>query len=170
MPEKKTATKKPAAKKTVEPKAASAKSSVEPKEVKAVKKVVSANTFVAKMGKRKSASASVRMFAKGTGQITVNGKKFDEYFDTSYQKKAVEQSIKQAGLKDLDFMVIVRGGGKTGQAEAVRLGITKALVELNAELRPSMKSKGWLKRDPRIKERKKPGLKKARRAPQWSKR
>jgi small subunit ribosomal protein S9 len=163
MVEKKTATtKEKTAKKTV-------KTEKVEKAVKADKKAITADKFVAKMGKRKRASASVRM-TKGTGIITVNGQDFNEYFDTSYQKKAVEQPIKQAGLKDLDYSIIVRGGGKTGQAEAIRLGITKTLIELNPELRPSLKAKGWIKRDPRVKERKKPGLKRARRAPQWSKR
>ena len=102
--------------------------------------------------------------------ITVNGQPFEKYFDTSYQKKAVEQPIKQTGIKDMDFTVLAKGGGKNGQAEAARLGIARALIKFDLGLRPSLKAKGWLTRDPRVKERKKPGLKKARRAPQWSKR
>jgi len=159
-----------AEKKTTTTKDKAVKADKAEKTVKTVKKVASTNKFVAQMGKRKCASASVRMFEKGSGAITVNGMAFSDYFNTSYQKKAVEQPIKQAGLKNLDFTVLVKGGGKTGQAEAVRLGIARILIKVNPELRPSLKAKGWLKRDPRIKERKKPGLKRARRAPQWSKR
>lgn len=165
MAEKKTTTKKtPVAKKAT-------------KETKAVKTVgdvkpakKTANLYVAQMGKRKNASASVRMIRKGSGLITVNGQPMEAYFDNAYQKKVVEQPVKQVGIKDVDFSILVKGGGKNGQADAARLAITKILVNENPELRPALKAKGWLKRDPRIKERKKPGLKRARRAPQWSKR
>ncbi len=181
MPEKKTATKAKTVKKPVAKTVKAVKAPVKAvkavkvakpiKEVKApVKKAPVALTYIAQIGKRKNATASVRMFLKGSGVITVNGQPFEKYFDTSYQKKAVEQPIKQTGIKDMDFTVLAKGGGKNGQAEAARLGIARALIKFDLGLRPSLKAKGWLTRDPRVKERKKPGLKKARRAPQWSKR
>lgn len=169
MVEKKTTTKektvkKPAVAKTV-------KITKTAKAVKAEKPVKkSANQYIAQMGKRKNATASVRMFAKGKGLITVNGQPLERYFDNAYQKKVVEQPIKQVGIKDADFTILAKGGGKNGQADAVRLAITKILIKQDSALRPILKAKGWLKRDPRVKERKKPGLKRARRAPQWSKR
>lgn len=121
------------------------------------------------VGRRKSASARVRI-AKGEGKITVNGKDFKEYFTVNLQQVVLE-SLKAVGKeKDLDFSVKVAGGGSKGQADAVRHGISRALVKWNEEFRKTLKSQGYLKRDARVKERKKPGLKKARRAPQWSKR
>jgi small subunit ribosomal protein S9 len=178
MPEKKTMTikekaaKKPAVKKAPAVKKTAAAKKADKAEVadKPLKKAPAAGSFVAAMGKRKNATASVRMFAKGDGAIMVNGLAFDKYFDTASQVRVVESPVKQVGLKDLSFTVLVKGGGKNGQADAVRLGIAKALIKFNPELRPSLKAKGWLTRDPRVKERKKPGLKRARRAPQWSKR
>jgi len=125
--------------------------------------------FTAALGKRKNASASARAVV-GNGTITVNGKKLEEYFNTATQIRIAQDALKQVGDKKLDFSILVKGGGKNGQAEAARLAIAKCLVALEADLRPVLKAKGWLKRDPRIKERKKPGLKRARRAPQWSKR
>jgi small subunit ribosomal protein S9 len=126
--------------------------------------------FVPAMGKRKTASASIRMRQNGTGQIIINGKSLNEYFPTAYQRKVVEQPLKQTVLQNMDFSILVKGGGKTGQADACRLGIAKLLIKLDPELRPAMRAKGWVTRDSRKKERKKPGLKRARRAPQWSKR
>ena len=149
--------KKPAVKKEV---------TAEPKE----KKTVGGDKYIATIGKRKSASAQVRLTIKGSGRFVVNNMPAEKYFDTAAQRKTIELPLKQVGLKDTDVSVVVFGGGKNGQAEAIRLGVSRALLVFNPELRPSLKAKGWLKRDPRIKERKKPGLKKARRAPQWSKR
>jgi small subunit ribosomal protein S9 len=125
---------------------------------KTPKKTVAA-VCIAQMGKRKNATASVRLTAKGSGVITVNGQPMEKYFDSGYQRKSVESPLKQVGLKDFTITILAKGGGNNGQADAARLGITKALVKLNAELRPSLKARGWLTRDPRIKERKKPGLK-----------
>lgn len=126
--------------------------------------------YTATTGKRKTAVARVRLYKKGSGLMMVNGQKFSEYFSVDCAGIA-KQSLKLAGLsKDVDCSVVVSGGGKNGQAEAIRHGIAKALIEENAELRPTMKAKGFTTRDARIKERKKPGLKKARKAPQWSKR
>ena len=126
--------------------------------------------FIATMGKRKSASASVRLYKTGEGKIVVNGMDIAKYF-TVEQTVLATSALRVTGLgKDMDVSVVVRGGGKTGQADAVKLGISKALIEMNAELKPALKAKDMTTRDSRIKERKKPGLKRARRAPQWSKR
>ncbi|PJB16531.1 30S ribosomal protein S9, partial [Candidatus Falkowbacteria bacterium CG_4_9_14_3_um_filter_38_19] len=101
----------------------------------------------------------------------VNGLKLDQYFCQDELSLIVYQPLKLTGLiKDLNISAIVSGGGKKSQAEAIRHGISRALESLDQKLRPVLKSKGWLTRDARKKERKKPGLKKARRAPQWSKR
>jgi len=126
--------------------------------------------FISAIGRRKTATASVRLYEKGIGAIIVNGRKASEYFPQN-NLTVVNQPLKLAGLnKDVNLSVVVTGGGKSGQAEAVRHGITMALLKFNKELRPTMKAKGLVTRDARKKERKKPGLKKARRAPQWSKR
>lgn len=122
-------------------------------------------------GKRKTAVAKVRLYPNGKGQITINGMPIKEYFVSDSQFTAVYAPLKLAGLeKTVDLSVLLFGGGIIGQAEALRHGISKALVEYKAELRPTLKKEGFLTRDPRMKERKKPGLKRARRAPQWAKR
>lgn len=122
------------------------------------------------VGRRKRASARVRV-DKGSGVIVVNGKKMQEYFPYFEQQEVVMAPLKAlAKDKDLDFSVKVAGGGSKGQAIAVQLGIARALLKWNEDFKKTLKSLGFLTRDPRIKERKKPGLKKARRAPQWSKR
>ena len=123
------------------------------------------------VGRRKQASARVRLTPGGKGEIIVNEKPYDQYFTIFELRKAVIDPLKTAGKdKFFDVSVKVAGGGPRGQAEAVRHGIARALVKWNEEFRKSLKSEGFLRRDPRSKERKKPGLKKARRAPQWSKR
>jgi small subunit ribosomal protein S9 len=102
--------------------------------------------------------------------IIVNNKKLEDYFDAN-GAALIKQPLKlTSSIKDNNFYIQVKGGGKIGQAEAVRYAICKTLLETEEALRPSLKAKGWLTRDARKKERKKPGLKKARRAPQWSKR
>lgn len=126
--------------------------------------------YVEEMGKRKSASARVRMFKSGEGLIIVNGKKIEEYFTPTLINLATTALKLTGQIKELNFSVVVNGGGTHGQAEAIRHGIAKTLIALDANLRPSIKAKGLLTRDARIKERKKPGLKKARKAPQWAKR
>ena len=127
--------------------------------------------FISAVGKRKTAAAQVRLYKGGTGAILANQQKLSQYFPDSFLRNIIYQPLKLTGhLKDLDFSIVVKGGGKKGQAEAVRHGIANSLIQLDKELRPAIKSKGWLTRDARKKERKKPGLKKARRAPQWSKR
>ncbi len=122
------------------------------------------------VGRRKCAGARVRV-DKGTGKIIINGKPFAEYFPYFELRDIVMAPLKAlAKEKDLDFSVKVAGGGKKGQAVAVQLGIARALMLWNEDFKKTLKTLGFLTRDARVKERKKPGLKKARRAPQWSKR
>jgi len=123
------------------------------------------------VGRRKRAIAQTRLYKSGSGEIVINGKKIDQYFKEEELQAIVWQPLKLTGQNSqLNISIQVSGGGRKGQAEASRHGITRALLELNGELRPSLKAKGLVTRDAREKERKKPGLKKARRAPQWSKR
>ena len=126
--------------------------------------------YIVANGKRKTSTARVRLFLKGKGILVINGERVNSYFDSNLVT-IVNQALKlTAKLKDVNLSIIVKGGGKKGQALAIRHGITKALMLMEPELRPTLKAKGWVTRDSRKKERKKPGLKKARRAPQWSKR
>ena len=121
-------------------------------------------------GRRKSSIARVRL-VEGKGTITINGKNIDEYLGTDTLKVIVRQPLTATNTTDkYDVICKVQGGGFTGQAGAIRLGIARALLEANGEYRPVLKAAGFLTRDPRMKERKKYGLKKARRAPQFSKR
>ena len=121
-------------------------------------------------GRRKSSIARVRLI-EGKGTITINGKNIDEYLGTDTLKVIVRQPLTATNTTDkYDVICKVQGGGFTGQAGAIRLGIARALLEANSEYRPILKSAGFLTRDPRAKERKKYGLKKARKAPQFSKR
>ena len=121
-------------------------------------------------GRRKSSIARVRIVA-GNGNITINKKSIDEYFGTEILKVIVKQPLVVTNtLEKYDVICTVKGGGFTGQAGAIRHGIARALLEVNSEYRPVLKSNGFLTRDPRMKERKKYGLKKARKAPQFSKR
>ncbi len=121
-------------------------------------------------GRRKSSVARVYIMP-GTGKFTVNKKDIDEYFGYETLKVIARQPLELTGNTDkFDVLVNVHGGGYTGQAGAIRHGIARALIEADADLRPALKKAGFLTRDPRMKERKKPGLKKARRAPQFSKR
>ena len=122
-------------------------------------------------GRRKSSVARVRLFPNGTGAITINGRDIDDYFGLETLKLIVRQPLDATDtLGKVDIVATVSGGGVTGQAGAIRHGISRALLEMNAELRPVLKAAGFLTRDPRMKERKKYGLKAARRAPQFSKR
>ncbi|MBE6988481.1 MAG: 30S ribosomal protein S9 [Clostridia bacterium] len=122
-------------------------------------------------GRRKSSVAKVHLFPEGTGKITINNRELDNYFGLETLKLIVRQPLAETNLLDkFDINVTVLGGGFTGQAGAIRLGIARALLKFDAELRPALKKAGFLTRDPRMKERKKYGLKAARRAPQFSKR
>ena len=121
-------------------------------------------------GRRKKSIARVYV-AAGTGKITINKKDMDDYFSMETLKMIVRAPFEVIdGTGKYDVTVTVRGGGFTGQAGAIRHGIARALVKMDPELRPAIKKAGYLTRDPRMKERKKYGLKKARRAPQFSKR
>jgi small subunit ribosomal protein S9 len=122
-------------------------------------------------GRRKSSVARVRLFPNGTGSITINGRDIDEYFGLETLKLITRQPLATTDtLGKVDIIATVTGGGVTGQAGALRHGISRALLLMNEEFRPALKSAGFLTRDPRMKERKKYGLKAARRAPQFSKR
>ena len=122
-------------------------------------------------GRRKSSVARVRVFENGTGAITINGRDINDYFGLDTLKLVVNQPLVATDLVGkVDIVVTVAGGGVSGQAGAIRHGISRALVLLNPEYRASLKAAGFMTRDPRMKERKKYGLKAARRAPQFSKR
>ena len=121
-------------------------------------------------GRRKEAVARVRL-VPGTGKWTINGRTLEEYFPAKLLQREVNSPIVLLKLEGkFDAIVLVDGGGTTGQAGAIRHGITRALMEMNAELRPALKKAGFVTRDPREKERRKYGLKKARKASQFSKR
>jgi small subunit ribosomal protein S9 len=122
------------------------------------------------VGRRKEAVTRV-FLSKGNGTITVNDKNYKEYFSLSYLQNQVELPLKTiSALDKFDIKINAQGGGIKGQAEAAKLGIARALVEVNAEFRPVLKAAGLLRRDPRSVERKKFGHKKARRSFQFSKR
>ena len=129
-----------------------------------------ANTQFWGTGRRKTAIARVRL-VPGTGEITINKRSMDNYFGLETLKMTVKQPLELTEtLGKYDVLVNVKGGGFTGQAGAIRHGISRALLKADANLRPVLKRAGFLTRDPRMKERKKYGLKAARRAPQFSKR
>ncbi len=121
-------------------------------------------------GRRKSSVARVRVYA-GTGKITINGRDIDDYFGLETLKLIVNQPLQLTEtVGKFDIVCTVAGGGVTGQAGAIRHGLSRALLQYEESLRPVLKKAGFLTRDPRMKERKKYGLKAARRAPQFSKR
>ena len=122
-------------------------------------------------GRRKSSVARVRLYQGGTGSITINGRDIDEYFGLETLKMVVRQPLEATGnTGKMDIVATVTGGGVSGQAGALRHGVARALLLVNPEYRTVLKKAGFLTRDPRMKERKKYGLKAARRAPQFSKR
>ncbi len=122
-------------------------------------------------GRRKSSIARVRLFPNGTGSITINGRDIDDYFGLETLKAIARQPLVATNnVGKVDIVVTVLGGGVTGQAGAIRHGIARALLLVSEEYRAILKAAGYLTRDPRMKERKKYGLKAARRAPQFSKR
>ncbi|HNW19853.1 MAG TPA: 30S ribosomal protein S9 [bacterium] len=127
--------------------------------------------YITAVGKRKTATSQVRLYEKGRGIIVINGQALAAYLPILSHQAAVIQPLRVTGLQhSLDFSVLVTGGGKSGQAEAIAHGIARCLVKMNEAVKPVLKASGLMTRDARIKERKKPGLKRARRAPQWSKR
>ena len=121
------------------------------------------------VGRRKSAVARVRL-VPGEGKILINKRDIDNYFGLETLKMTVRQPLELTKVSDFDIIVNVRGGGLTGQSGAIRHGISRALCKANPDLLADLKKAGFLTRDPRMKERKKYGLKAARRAPQFSKR
>jgi small subunit ribosomal protein S9 len=129
-------------------------------------------TYVEGIGRRKTSSARVRLTPATKTEITVNGKPLLEYFTNLSHQKDVQSVLdtKEAGIEDYIITAKVIGGGISSQAEAIRLGIARALVKEKAERRSPLKAEGFLKRDPRSVERKKFGLRKARKRPAWSKR
>ena len=141
------------------------------------KKTEEAGVYIEAIGRRKTSVARVRYFAKSGlsagktgGGIVINGKKLDEYFPTAELRGIAESPMKKAKIEKYEITVRLSGGGIHSQAEALRHGISRALIESVPELRGELKPLGFLMRDPRMKERRKFGLKKARKAPQWSKR
>ena len=126
--------------------------------------------YISAIGRRKTSSAQIRLYKNGKGVIVINNVKPSQYFSAD-KIVTINQPLKLMGYsRDFDFSIFVKGGGKNGQAEAIRHGISRALISFDKDSITSLKTKGFLTRDSRKKERKKPGLKKARRAPQWSKR
>lgn len=122
-------------------------------------------------GRRKKSVSRVRLYPNGSGKITINGRDIDDYFGLDTLKLITRQPLELTEtLGSFDVVCTVQGGGVTGQAGALRHGIARALLQFNEELRSPLKKAGYLTRDPRMTERKKYGLKKARRAPQFSKR
>ena len=165
---KKTATKAPAKEKPVK-KAAEAKTAVEEKVIAEAPR--KKQEYLYSVGRRKTSIAQVRLYKKGEGKITVNEKEFEKYFCTAEMRERILSPLKLVGQQDkLEVGVLVRGGGLMSQAEAVRHGISRVLLLLNQNFRKPLKKAGFLTRDARIKERKKPGLKRARKGPQWAKR
>lgn len=127
-------------------------------------------TYIEGIGRRKEAVARVRIYPSAKGGIVVNDKPLEEYFTLARLHKTVHAPLALTETLGMSITVVVKGGGTTAQAEAIRLGIARALVEHKAELRGDLKKAGFLKRDARVVERKKFGLKKARKDSQWSKR
>jgi small subunit ribosomal protein S9 len=123
------------------------------------------------IGRRKEATARVRLMS-GSGRFMVNEKTFEDYFTRLGDIEAIMAPLDAAGMdrNGLDITVIVSGGGVTGQTDAVKLGVARALINMNPDIRPAMRKGGFLTRDARVKERKKPGLKRARKAPTYTKR
>jgi small subunit ribosomal protein S9 len=194
--EPKPAAKKPAAKKPAEKKPAAPRKAVLKKkivteeapaavekaeavvaiEVPAAKEVPIAaapakKDYIYALGRRKRAIAQVRLTPGGKGEIMVNGKTYVDYFTSVEMRQAVLTPLKAVGQDDkVTISIVAYGGGMSGQADAARLGISRALIKLNETFRSTLKKMGMMTRDPREKERKKYGLKKARKGPQWAKR
>ncbi len=135
------------------------------------KTIVKKSKSVYAKGGRKTSTCQAFVDIAGKGEITVNGKDINIYFPTEHLQSIVRGGLTSLSMeKTTNVNIIVKGGGKVSQAEACRHAISRALQIINPENRAVLKAQGFLKRDPRVKERKKPGLRRARRAPQWSKR
>lgn len=128
-----------------------------------------ADKYIETVGRRKTTSARVRLTPSGKQSVSVNGKGAEAFFATEELLRTALSPLKESDQK-FTITAIIHGGGITGQAEALRHGIARAMTEHDSSKRTPLKKLGFLKRDPRAKERRKPGLKKARKAPQWSKR
>ena len=134
-------------------------------------KVLAAGEFIYAIGRRKSAVAKTKLWTGGKGEITVNGRAYTAYFPVYQLQETLIDALRTVGQDGkVTIAIETMGGGQRGQAEAARLGISRALIELNPNYRQSLKKLGYLMRDPREKERKKYGLKKARKGSQWAKR
>ena len=129
-----------------------------------------ASVYIEAIGRRKTSVARVRFFAKSQGGIIINGKKLSEYFPTNELRGIAESPLKKAKIEKYEITARLSGGGIHSQAEALRHGISRALLKHNLEFKKELRDAGFLTRDSRMKERRKFGLKKARKAPQWSKR
>ena len=141
------------------------------KKVKKTEEKKETNRYYESQGKRKTSVARVRVWSKGKGEFLINEKPLKEYFPNLILQETAWASLKKMGLENnFKVSVIVRGGGLFSQAEAVRHGIARALVDFNSEFRKKLKKAGYLTRDSRMRERKKFGLKRARKSPRWSKR
>ena len=126
--------------------------------------------YIEAVGRRKTAIARVRISESAKTSVTINNRELSSYFATDDLRRTATEPLSRGVSGHFKITAVIRGGGTSGQAEALRHGISRALVEYDARLRVELKKAGFLKRDPRSKERRKFGLKKARKAPQWSKR
>ncbi len=126
--------------------------------------------YIEAIGRRKTSVARVRIVEASKGSMKINDKDIASYFPTEELRKVVTEAVEKSGDKNLSITAVIKGGGVHSQAEALRHGIARAIVKKDASTREKMKTEGYLKRDPRMKERRKFGLKKARKSPQWSKR
>lgn len=129
-----------------------------------------ARPYFFSVGKRKTSIARVRLYQDGSGEVKVNGKSLKDYFAGFQIENAVAPLAMTGHKNTYDVHAEIEGGGKSSQSDALRHGISRSLLLVNPDFRPDLKRAGFLRRDARIKERKKPGLKRARRAPQWQKR
>ncbi len=167
-PSKAEGTKKPAVKKAAK---AETTKRIKSHTKGAAKVATPTGAYLYAIGRRKSAIAQVRLYLTGKGTITVNGKPLTEHIPVPDMADSVRIPLKTVGLDGtVDVVAVAHGGGIRGQADALKLGIARALLVSNPDYRPSLKPTGVLTRDPREKERKKYGLKKARKSPQWAKR
>lgn len=127
--------------------------------------------YIYAYSRRKTSTAQIRLYEGGNGSIVINGREMKEFVTDPYLIDVVTFPLKLTEkLKSVDISILVKGGGKSGQADACRTGIARALLKMNEELKPLLRQEGLLSIDSRIVERKKPGKRKARRSPQWAKR